>query len=140
MISSHLHNIKYSIYSNINPYHHQLTTQLQNLHLCTIFFAILSVSIGVINKLDIDPKNPVGFISATGSIIYDRVERSLFYEAGSLFIVVGFVALFARLDAGFYALGLFGSFSWVTFCFSWATSCFSWATSCFYRFSMTLRN
>jgi hypothetical protein len=63
------------------------------------------------NKLDIDPKNPVGFISVTGSIIYDRVERSLFYEAGSLFIVVDLVALFAKLDAEFYVLGLFGSFS-----------------------------
>ncbi len=97
--------------SNINAYYHQLTNYFQTLHLCTIFFAILSVSIGVINKLDIDPKNPVGFISVTGSIIYDLVERSLFYEAGSLFIVGDLTVLLARVDTRCYVLGLFVSFS-----------------------------
>jgi len=42
-----------------------------------ILFAILYVSLGLMKRLEIDPKNPVGFISALGSVIYDFEERSL---------------------------------------------------------------
>ena len=48
-------------------------------HFFSIVFNILYVYIGVIKKLEMEPKNPVGLRSSTDGILYDFVARKFYY-------------------------------------------------------------